>query len=76
MVHIFNPLLFLLICHQHAGVGEAMDPAPSDASIVEGARLEAPLWLATPLAAQQMATMRYFDSLVCCIVVLRTCGHP
>ena len=41
-----------------AGVGEAMDPSTSDASIEAGARLEAPLWLAAPLAAQQMATLR------------------
>ena len=35
-----------------------MDPSTSDASIEAGARLDAPLWLVTPLASQQMTTLR------------------
>ena len=43
---------------RHAGVSESLDPTGGASNIEAGARMETPLWLAVPLASQQILDLR------------------
>ena len=42
----------------YAGVSESLDPTGGASNIEGGARMETPLWLAVPLASQQILDLR------------------